>query len=41
LRPQELSLLTSPELPLLLEAHQIQLGRLSELANRNSRATVA
>jgi predicted glycoside hydrolase/deacetylase ChbG (UPF0249 family) len=32
LRPHELSLLTSPEFALLLEAQQIRLGRLSELA---------
>lgn len=34
LRPQELSLLTSPELALLLEMHQVRLGRLCELGTR-------
>ena len=34
LRPNELALLTSPELALLLEIHDIRLGRLADLAPR-------
>lgn len=36
LRPNELALLISPELALLLETHDIRLGRLSDLASRAS-----
>ncbi|MBI3865430.1 MAG: ChbG/HpnK family deacetylase [Planctomycetia bacterium] len=41
LRPKELALLTSPELPLMLEMHQIRLGRLSELAAPRSLSAAA
>ena len=41
LHSNELALLTSPELPLMLEMHQIRLGRLSELAAPRSLSAAA